>query len=110
MADYKRFPVSVWELFENMFKTRLTGINGRLTTLETSLRKVPASEESDALTNARTINGVSFDGTADITNYGICLTAAATQAKEVTVANFVRKKGAHVTIRFDFGNTAEQPT
>ena len=33
------------------------------------------------LQTARTIDGVSFNGTANITHYGECTTAAATQAK-----------------------------
>lgn len=39
------------------------------------------------LNTARTINGMSFNGTAAINNYGVCSTAAATAAKTVTVGS-----------------------
>ena len=58
----------------------------------------------------RTIDGVQFDGSANITHYGTCSTAAATAAKTVTLANFVLATGAEVTVRFTVTNTAANPT
>lgn len=65
---------------------------------------------ADKLATARYINGVSFDGTANITNYVECTTAAATVAKTVTVTGFSLVKGASLRIKFTNGNTAASPT
>ena len=62
------------------------------------------------LTTARTINGVSFDGTAAITHYGTCATAAATAAKTVALTSFALVTGAEVTVMFTVTNTAASPT
>lgn len=62
------------------------------------------------LVTKRTIDGVSFDGTADITHFGSCSTEAATAAKVVSVPNFVLATGAEVTVRFTVTNTAASPT
>ena len=67
---------------------------------------------SSALTlaNARTINGVSFNGASNVSNYGVCSTAASTAAKEVTIAGFVLGVGARATVLFQYKNTATAPT
>ena len=62
------------------------------------------------LVTKRTIDGVYFDGTANITHFGSCSTAAATAAKVVSVPNFVLAAGAEVTVRFTVTNTAASPT
>lgn len=66
--------------------------------------------KANQLTNARTIDGVSFNGTANITHYGTCSTAAATAAKTVAVTGFTLAAGARVTIKFTITNTAANPT
>ena len=62
------------------------------------------------LATARTIDGVSFNGSANITHFGICSTEAATAAKVVSVANFVLATGSEVTVQFTVTNTAASPT
>lgn len=62
------------------------------------------------LANARAIDGVNFDGTADITHYGACSTAAGTAAKTVSLTNFTLATGARITIKFTVTNTAASPT
>lgn len=62
------------------------------------------------LATKRTIDGVNFDGSANIHHYGTCSTAAGTAAKTVTLANFVLATGAEVTVRFTVTNTASSPT
>jgi hypothetical protein len=42
--------------------------------------------------------------------YGTCTTAAATAAKVVTLAGFVRKTGSVVGVKFSIANTAANPT
>lgn len=58
------------------------------------------------LTTARTIDGVSFDGQANITHYGTCGTAAATGAKTVDCTGFTLATGARIAIKFTVTNTA----
>ena len=62
------------------------------------------------LTTARSVDGVNFDGTADIGHFGICSTAAATAAKTVALTGFKLVTGARVTVKFTVTNTASNPT
>ena len=62
------------------------------------------------LETTRKIDGVGFNGTADITHFATCSTAAATQAKTASVAGFNLVNGARVTIKFTVTNTAANPT
>ena len=58
----------------------------------------------------RKIDGVGFNGTADVTHFATCSTAAATQAKTASVTGFNLVTGARVTIKFTVTNTAANPT
>lgn len=62
------------------------------------------------LATARNINGMSFDGSANRTNYGTCSTAAATAAKTVSCTGFSLVTGAEITVKFTVTNTASNPT
>lgn len=62
------------------------------------------------LSTTRKIDGVNFNGSADITHYGTCSTAAATAAKVVAVTGFNLVTGARVTVKFTITNTASSPT
>ena len=62
------------------------------------------------LATARTIDGVSFNGTANINHFATCETAAATAAKTVTLTGFTLAAGAIVTVKFTATNTAANPT
>ena len=68
------------------------------------------SATATKLAAKRTIDGVNFDGSANIHHYGTCSTAADTAAKTVTLANFVLATGAIVFVRFTVTNTASSPT
>lgn len=62
------------------------------------------------LQTARTINGMTFNGSTNITNYGVCSTVAATVEKAVTVnSTFVLAEGAQVVVKFTYANTAASP-
>ena len=63
-----------------------------------------------ALKTARYIDGVSFNGSADIAHYASCSTAAGTPAKTATITGFALKTGAKATIKFTNENTAANPT
>lgn len=67
---------------------------------------------STALTlkNARSIDGVSFNGSANVLHYGACSTAAGTTEKTVAVANFELITGGFVIVKFTNTNTATDPT
>lgn len=62
------------------------------------------------LQTIRKVDGVNFDGSADITHYGTCSTAAATAAKTVTLNGFNLATGAKVAVKFTVTNTAANPT
>lgn len=57
------------------------------------------------LTTARTIDGVSFDGSAGIIHYGECSTAAATTTKVVSCTGFTKVTGAWIAVKFTVTNT-----
>lgn len=58
------------------------------------------------LATKRTIDGVNFDGSANITHYGTCSTAAATAAKVVSCSNFALVTGARIAVKFTVTNSA----
>ena len=69
--------------------------------------------EATKLTTARNVDGVSFDGSANVHHFGSCATAAATAAKTVTLddsMSFTLAKGASVFVKFTNSNTASNPT
>lgn len=91
---------------------------GRVTAASTKTITLPAAPttvsgnagSATKLATARTIDGVSFNGTAAITHYGTCSTAAATAAKTVALTGFSLVTGAEVTVKFTVTNTAASPT
>lgn len=68
------------------------------------------SNGASTLYTARAVDGVSFDGSSNITHYGTCSTDSSTAAKTVTVQGFVLVTGARVTVKFSNSNTASNPT
>ena len=71
---------------------------------------VVSSSGSSNLYTARTVDGVSFDGSANVTHYCTCYTASDTAEKTVSVTGFVLETGARVTVNFLESNTAANPT
>ena len=68
------------------------------------------AETASELATARTIDGMSFDGTGNITHYGTCGTASATTAKVVTLSGFELATGSRIAVKFTYSNTASNPT
>lgn len=69
--------------------------------------------EATKLTTERNIDGVSFDGSANVHHFGSCATAAATAAKTVTLddsMSFTLAKGASVFVKFQYANGVASPT
>ena len=62
------------------------------------------------LVTKRTIDGISFDGTANISHFGTCSTAAATAAKVVSCTGFTLGTGARIIVQFTVTNSAASPT
>ncbi len=58
----------------------------------------------------QSIDGVNFNGTESISHYAVCSTSGATAAKAVTITGFKLTAGARVTVRFNYANTATNPT
>lgn len=71
---------------------------------------VVSSSGSSNLYTARTVDGVSFDGSANVMHYCTCYTDSETVEKTVSVTGFVLEEGARVTVNFLESNTAENPT
>lgn len=78
-----------------------------------------STASADKLTTARGIDGVKFDGTAGITHFCVCGTAAATAAKEATIykegsitdaATITINQGTRVVVQFTNGSTVASPT
>lgn len=76
------------------FKGALSGTANKATTLATN----------------RTIDGVSFNGGANVTHFGVCSTDAATVAKVVDCAYFTLETGARIIVQFANTNSASNPT
>ena len=67
--------------------------------------------QADTLKTTRTINGMQFNGSKNINNYGVCGTEAGTAAKVVTVgSDFTLATGAQVVVKFTNANSASNPT
>ena len=64
------------------------------------------SEVADTLSIPRMIDGVAFDGSEDITHFGVCETEASIEEKKVTIPGFKLVEGASVRIKFIHGNSA----
>lgn len=58
----------------------------------------------------RLIDGVAFDGSANIIHYDICSTALTTAAKTVVITGFTLIMGARIIVNFTNANTATSPT
>lgn len=80
-------------------------------TIKATLKgKADEASKADKLTNYVTIDGVGFDGSANITHFCVCSTPANTIAKTATKSNFTLAAGAIVTVVFINTNTASNPT
>ena len=95
------------------FNVPLIAVNakGLVTSAKTCTVKLPTNVgTADKLTTARYIDGVSFNGSANITHYGTCSTAAGTAAKTVALSGFVLGTGARVQVKFTNANTNTSAT
>lgn len=63
------------------------------------------ADSATVLDTSRKIDGISFDGSADITHYGTCTTGASTKAKVVTCVGFTLVTGARIYVKFTNAQT-----
>ena len=61
------------------------------------------------LQTTRTIDGMNFNGSANITHFGVCSTAADVAEKTVSLSGFVLTEGARVAVFFANSNTHSNP-
>lgn len=73
-------------------------------------QSVASATTASKLVTARSIDGVSFNGTANIVHYGTCSTAVGTAAKAVTLTGFSLVAGSRVMVKFTNGNSAASMT
>jgi hypothetical protein len=79
------------------------------TQLNSKLSTSGTAANATQLATARTIDGVAFDGSVDITHYGVCDTAADVEEKTVTITGFTLVTGAVAKVKFTNANTATSP-
>lgn len=80
--------------------------------LEGDLKAAEAAvaDVATKLQTARAIDGVTFDGSAARSHYGVCSTSGATKEKTVSITGFTLVTGSRVIVRFTYTNTALNPT
>ena len=61
------------------------------------------------LTNSRLLDGVRFDGTSNVTHYGLCVSASDDQIKIVSCPYFNKVVGSLVYVKFAQTNVHQQP-
>ena len=82
-----------------------------LTSFDTVATDIPGNAATaTALKDARNIDGVLFNGTADINHYGTCTSAAGTAAKVASVTGYNLVTGGVVYINFSNTNSVNNPT
>lgn len=100
----------------NSTNTALTNLENKLTNdINNVVNNVKVNyaknaDTAEKLKTARKIDGVDFDGSTDIRHYGICITAAATAEKVVSLDGFKLVEGARVAVKFNYVNTNTVPT
>lgn len=62
------------------------------------------------LQNSRMLDGVSFDGSSNITHYGTCYSSSSYSEKTVSCANFSLVSGSIIIVKFSYGNSASYVT
>ena len=68
------------------------------------------SGSAGSLATSRLIDGIAFNGTSNVVHFGKCTTPAGTTRKDVTITGFSQTTGSRVTVLFQAGNTARNPT
>jgi hypothetical protein len=84
-------------------KTYVWNTDGTIGTVFANISGNAAS--ATALETPRTINRMTFDGSANVSNYVVCSTGAGTAAKVISIPNMTFGPDARIWIEFTNGNT-----
>ena len=85
---------------------------GHIEQVTTKQLTLPSALTSiDKLTTSRYLDGISFNGSDDLTRYAVCNTDKGIATKVVTISTGRTRLqlGTRVTVHFKYGNTAEKP-
>lgn len=82
--------------------------NGHVTKVNTKTVTLP--DNCSTLATKRTIDGIEFNGSANVTHYGVCTTAADVADKVIDCDNFNLDYGAMILVKFNYGNSADIST
>lgn len=94
-TTYHRKPLSaLWDYIKDKSDVAYLAING-------------TAAKATILEQNRTIDGVAFNGSANVTHYGVCTTEAETAEKAVVCNNFSLDTGSVITVKFTTTNTAQ---
>lgn len=94
-TTYHRRPLSaLWDYIKDKSDAAYLAING-------------TAAKATILEQNRTIDGVAFNGSANVTHYGVCTTEAETAEKAVACNNFSLDTGSVITVKFTTTNTAQ---
>ena len=102
-------PVSVYGLGSLAYLSSLSKSDVGLGNVDNTADANKSVSSAATLTTARTIDGVSFNGSANIIHYGACSTAAATTPKVLACTGFTLATGAEIIVKFNNTNTASNP-
>lgn len=69
-----------------------------------------SADKATTLATARKIDGVAFNGSADIVHYGSCSTSASVTEKVVACGGFAKAVGSRIIVKFTVTNSAANPT
>lgn len=87
------------------------GVSGSITfDGSTNVSSTVTVNSSPKLATARSIDGINFDGQADVNHYAVCSTAIDAIAKTVTINSYALGVGSTAIITFTAGNNAQNPT
>ena len=94
-TTYHRRPLSaLWDYIKDKSDAAYLAING-------------TAAKATILEQNRTIDGIAFNGSANVTHYGVCNTEAETAEKAVACNNFSLDTGSVITVKFTITNTAQ---
>lgn len=75
-----------------------------------SANKALTADKAVTLVAARNIDGINFNGGANVIHYTTCATNASKVEKIVTINGFALISGARISVRFANTNSADSPT
>lgn len=101
LSDVKKVPGTVL----------ITTDTGEMYVDDSESRRIQINaDKANTLRTARSLDGISFNGSKSIHHYGICSTAASVAEKEVSLSGYTLSTGSRVVVKFTVTSTASSPT